>query len=218
MAVQVNIATLLSNDEVVQIRDIATLVPAHHWQDGCTERNQRKHCKHVNTNSEAGLAIGGIVLKAIERHRQFGNASLFARVTRPMLVRYDVGDGYGDHIDTARMGNLRADLACTISINDGHDGGQLRVLHPTAWITYHLESGDAALYPAGFQHHVTPVTKGSRMVIVFWVQSLVRDNAQRELLCGLMTTIWDLANSGASQAHLDAIGATYHNLYRMWSD
>ena len=45
-----------------------------------------------------------------------------------------------------------------------------------------LPAGDMVLYPATSLHRVTPVTRGTRVSSFFWIESMVRDDAQRALL------------------------------------
>jgi len=48
-----------------------------------------------------------------------------------------------------------------------------------------LAAGDAVIYPASSLHRVNPIIKGERMFDVCWIQRLIHDPAQRELLFGL---------------------------------
>ena len=62
------------------------------------------------------------------------------------------------------------------------------------------------LYPATSLHRVTPVTRGARLASFFWVQSMVRDDAQRALLFDLDMAIVRLTrdapgHAGAGVAH-----------------
>ncbi len=40
-----------------------------------------------------------------------------------------------------------------------------------------LKAGDMILYPSTSLHRVAPVTRGERLAVVGWVQSLIRDPA-----------------------------------------
>ena len=42
-----------------------------------------------------------------------------------------------------------------------------------------LPAGDMVLYPATSLHRVAPITRGARVSSFFWIQSMVRDDAQR---------------------------------------
>jgi len=41
------------------------------------------------------------------------------------------------------------------------------------------------IYPASSLHHVQPVTRGMRLAAIFWIQSLVRKNDDRQILLDL---------------------------------
>jgi PKHD-type hydroxylase len=56
------------------------------------------------------------------------------------------------------------------------------------------------------------------MACFFWVQSLVRDPAQRQLLFDLDTSIQALTRSGADRDALLRLTGTYHNLLRRWAE
>jgi len=80
-----------------------------------------------------------------------------------------------------------------------------------------LAAGDMVLYPATSVHEVTPVTRGTRIASFFWVQSLVRDDAQRALLFDLDMAIVRLTRDAPGHASLVGLTGTYHNLLRMWA-
>jgi PKHD-type hydroxylase len=81
-----------------------------------------------------------------------------------------------------------------------------------------LPAGDAVLYPAGSLHHVSPVTRGERLVAVTWVQSVVRDPARRELLYGLNAAREALLARAPQADETAQVNAAYLNLVRMWSE
>lgn len=82
-----------------------------------------------------------------------------------------------------------------------------------------LSAGDLILYPASSVHWVTPVTSGARTSAFFWIQSLVRDEAQRGLLFDMDLAIQNIALRTAQDdpAVISLTGA-YHNLLRMWAE
>ena len=82
-----------------------------------------------------------------------------------------------------------------------------------------LPAGDMVLYPSTSLHEVTPVTKGARVSSFFWLQSMVRDNAQRTILFDLDQTIQTLAGrAGADDPEVVRLTGIYHNLIRLWSE
>ena len=81
-----------------------------------------------------------------------------------------------------------------------------------------LPAGDLILYPASSLHHVTPVTRGTRLASFFWVQSLVRDAAQRALLFDMEAAVGSLLRERPDDPALVVLTGTYNNLLRMWAD
>ncbi len=80
-----------------------------------------------------------------------------------------------------------------------------------------LPAGDLVLYPSTSVHRVTPVTRGARVACFFWVQSLIRDDAQRALLFDLDMSIVRLTQDVPGHAALVTLTGSYHNLLRMWA-
>ena len=141
---------------------------------------------------------------------------------RPMFARYQVGMGYGDHIDGAIMGQppdiLRGDVAVTVCLTDAseYEGGELIMDTaglPQAWKG---RAGDVITYAADTLHRVAPVTKGVRDVAVLWVQSLVRDAARRRILFDLRLALDTLDQTGQQGPHVEGLRRSYFNLIRMW--
>jgi PKHD-type hydroxylase len=81
-----------------------------------------------------------------------------------------------------------------------------------------LPAGQMVLYPATSRHRVTPVTRGVRLASFFWVQSMVRDDAQRALLFDLDMAIVRLSRDVPGHAALVDLTGSYHNLVRMWGE
>jgi PKHD-type hydroxylase len=141
---------------------------------------------------------------------------------RPMFARYQVGMGYGDHIDGAIMGQppdlLRCDVAITVCLNDSseYEGGEL--IMDTAGLpqVWKGRAGDVISYAADTLHRVAPVTKGVRDVAILWVQSLVRDPARRRILFDLRLTLDTLDQTGQQGPHVEGLRRSYFNLVRMW--
>ena len=77
-----------------------------------------------------------------------------------------------------------------------------------------LPAGHLVLYPASSLHHVRPVVRGARLASFFWIQSLVRDDAERALLFDLDTAIQKVADHPAAVP----LTGVYHNLLRRWAE
>src|SRR3546814_15216543 len=62
------------------------------------------------------------------------------------------------------------------------------------------------------------LTRGARLASFFWVQSLIRNDAQRRMLFELDASIQALTQSGADRAALLQLTGIYHNLLRLWAE
>ena len=97
-------------------------------------------------------------------------------------------------------------------------GGELLVEDSYGTHSVKLPSGDLVLYPATSLHKVNPVTRGVRVASFFWVQSMVRDDAQRTLLFDLDMAIVRLTRDAPGHEALVSLTGSYHNLLRMWAE
>ena len=115
---------------------------------------------------------------------------------------------------------LRTDLSCTLFLSapDDYDGGELEVVDTFGTHEVKLPAGDLILYPSSSLHRVLPVTRGARVSSFFWVQSLVRDDAQRALLFEFDQRIQRLRAQLGDSEDVLALTGQYHNLVRMWAD
>jgi len=189
-------------------------------QGALVKRNQQ-----LPDASPLRAELGREVLAACARHPKFHAATLPVKILPPRFNRYAGGGTYGEHIDGAVMAlpdgsQLRSDIACTVFLTDpeNYDGGELIVDDTYGEHEVKLPAGDAIVYPASSLHRVEPVTRGARVAAFFWIQSLVREEAQRRTLLQLDTAIGMLSASGADAAAVKQLTGVYHNLLRGWSE
>jgi PKHD-type hydroxylase len=207
---------------------IAERIAMLEWRDGRetagSVARQVKRNEQAAMNSPAGRALqdelshvvsDNIVVKAAAQPRRFS----------PVIIsRTGVGGKYGAHVDNALMGRgaqrLRTDLSFTLFLTPSseYEGGEL-VIH-AAGMTQELkgEAGNLVLYPSGSIHEVKPVTKGTRIVCIGWIESTVADPAQREMLFDLENLRTALRQQlPAQSAELLTLDKTIANLLRMWA-
>ena len=67
-------------------------------------------------------------------------------------------------------------------------------------------------------HQVTPVTRGERVASFFWIQSMVREDAQRRLMYEMDLSIRRLTQDVPDHPALVQLTGVYHNLLRRWAD
>ena len=61
-----------------------------------------------------------------------------------------------------------------------------------------------------------PVTRGERLACFFWVQSMVKDDAERAMLFDLDRAIRILGGGDANHPAILRLTGLYHNLVRKW--
>lgn len=206
----------------------AALVGAD-WQDGKTTAGPQSASVKANQQlapaDPAAKAWAAEISAALARHQGFTAAALPHRMTAPMFNRYAPGNQYGTHIDNAvrteGRERLRSDLAATLFLADpaSYDGGELIVETGFGAPAVKLPAEQMLLYPATCRHRVAPVTRGVRLAAVFWVQSMVRGDAERTLLLDLDRSLQALMlELGPNHAQLLPLTAVYHNLLQRWAE
>jgi PKHD-type hydroxylase len=165
-----------------------------------------------------------IIMASLGHNETFRFAALPHRVADPIFARYEPGMTYGDHVDDPIMGTtgprFRTDVSMTVFLNapETYDGGELVVRTPFGDKRVKLSAGDAVVYPSSSLHHVAPVTRGERLVALTWIQSYVRDPAQRELLYELNLAREELLRDAPEAETTGYVDRSYANLLRMWAD
>ena len=183
-----------------------------------------KHNLEANRESKEISQVDNLVMGSLVRHPDYRAGALPLRVAAPFYARYQPGMRYGDHVDDPVMGAdgalYRTDVSITIFLNepDEYDGGELVVRGNFGDQRVKMPAGDAAMYPSSSLHHVAEVTRGERLVAVTWVQSLIRDPAQRELLYELNRVREKMLADSSETEEAVIVNRAYVNLVRMWGD
>jgi PKHD-type hydroxylase len=165
-----------------------------------------------------------IVMASLGHSETFRFGALPRRVADPIFARYQPGMGYGDHVDDPIMGStgprFRTDISMTIFVNEpeAYDGGDLTIRTSFGEKRVKLPAGGAVIYPSSSLHRVAPVTRGERLVALTWIQSYVRDPAQRELLYELNLARERLLRDAPEEQTTGFVDRSYANLLRMWAE
>lgn len=184
---------------------------------------QVKNNREVSHGDPIIDALNQIVMGNLVRHKIYQRAALPSRVASPFYACYETGMDYGEHIDDPIMGNqqrYRSDLALTIFLNDPseYEGGELVIQTEYGDQGIKYAAGDAVLYPATTRHRVEKITQGKRLVAVSWVQSLIKDNEQRNILYQLSCAREKLLRKQPEEEHTKQVDWAYVNLVRRWSE
>ena len=214
-----------------QLRQAQALLADAPWQDGRASAGGQaarvKNNAQLPPDCESARQLRAQVVQALDRSPMFLSMALPKRIFPPHINLYsDQRNHYGAHVDNAirllpQQGqNLRSDLSATLFLSDpqSYDGGELVIGSGLAEQRIKLPAGHMVLYSAGSIHRVTPVTRGQRVAAFFWIESMVRSDAQRQLLHELDMSILALRQRQGDDATSVALTGTYHNLLRMWAD
>ena len=221
------IADVLTGDQVAQARRV---LDRAEWVDGRhTAGHQSARAKdnqQLAEESPDARQLGEMLLSALQASPLFLSAALPLRVFPPLFNRYQGGQSFGTHVDnavrqvTGTPHRLRTDLSATLFLSapGEYDGGELVVEDTYGVHSIKLPAGHLVLYPASSLHQVRPVTRGARLASFFWVQSMVRDDAERTLLFDLDTAIQRLTADQPDHAAAVPLTGVYHNLLRRWAE
>ena len=220
------IPDVFSPEQVVQAR---RLLSQADWVDGrVTAGHQSARSKdnlQLPEDHPVARQVGDMILSSLQRNPLFISAALPLRVFPPLFNCYESGQSFGNHVDNAIRQvrgtglSVRTDLSATLFLADPeeYDGGELIVEDTYGVHSVKLPAGHMVLYPASSLHNVTPVTRGTRLVSFFWLQSMVRDDGERTLWFDLDTAIQRLTLDLPDHPSAVQLTAVYHNLLRRWA-
>ena len=219
-----SIDQILSADELAEIEQVLSHAE---FVDG--KLTAGWHAKLVKNNRQLKAGTTEKVLKSKIRTALNKNA-LFQSAIRPRSIhsllfsQYQEGMSYDTHVDNALMmgasGLCRSDVSFTLFLNspDEYEGGELIVEGVQSEQSYKLETGSAIFYPSTTLHRVNPITKGTRLVVVGWLQSVVRDGSDREILFDLETARRAIFAKSGKTPEFDLVSKSIANLLRKWAE
>jgi len=201
------------------------------WEDGRKtagpEARVVKNNLQLPHKSEAAEKIRLMILEGLNHSNLFFSAALPKKIFTPRINCYNTEHPtYGSHYDNSIMirhetqERVRTDLSCTVFLNnpDDYEGGELLIRDRDAQHKVKLAAGDGILYLGNTLHEVCPVISGKRLASFFWIESMVRDSTQRQLLHDLDMTILKLRSDLGESPETMRLTGTYHNLLRLWAD
>ncbi|WP_372881709.1 Fe2+-dependent dioxygenase [Psychromonas sp.] len=219
---------VFSKEEVAQFRAHLDSAP---WQDGRlsagSQAQSQKQNSQLNVDSLVARKLSDKILSVLARQPTFVSAALPLKILPPMFNRYGSGDGYGFHVDNAvrivpgSSIRIRTDLSATIFFSEPeqYEGGELEIESSCGNQLIKLGAGDMILYPSTSLHRVRPVCKGQRFASFFWIQSMIRDHEQRQILFDLDQSVQSLTiQHGHDHTDVVRLSAAYHRLIRQLAD
>ncbi len=220
----VRIPSVLSHEALTQAHKI---IGTEKFVDGKLSAGHAarrvKNNEEIDVQSNGLAQLNNIVMSGLVQHPLYRAAVLPFKVAAPYYARYQAGMSYGDHIDDPIMQAdtpYRSDVSITIFLSDpaDYDGGELVVRTSFGEEEVKLPAGDAVAYPSSSIHHVNEVIKGTRLVAVTWIQSMVRDPRKREILYDLYQARESMLANLPDDDITKKVDHSYVNLVRMWSD
>lgn len=174
----------------------------------------------LDAESPVRKELAQIVGGALGRHPDFSALAFPQKVAIPTFARYEAGMEYGNHIDAPFLsgGTIRADLSITVFLSppDTYDGGELVLDLTGTPVMVKLGAGDAYIYPTTYLHRVAPVTRGTRLVAVSWIQSHLPDERQRQIAVQLNSVKQVLERDPNRRTEADTLRGALSNLLRQW--
>ena len=223
----VRIPQVLSAQEVTDCRKALETAD---WGDGKATAgylsSRVKDNVQVPEGHPVARRLGDMILDALDKNQLFISAALPLKVVPPLFNRYTGGQQYGGHVDGAvrpvfgTPHRVRTDLSATLFLSEPseYDGGELVVQDLLGESRIKFPAGDMVLYPGTSVHRVEPVTRGVRLASFFWIQSMVREDAKRDLLFQIDTSLQQLGRDVPDHGAVVQLMGVYHNLLRLWSD
>jgi PKHD-type hydroxylase len=221
------IPNVLNPEQVSRFR---SRIDAAHWVDGNVtsghQSAQAKYNEQLPEESVEAREIGEEIVRALGSKPLFFSAALPKHVYPPLFNRYRSEMTFGNHVDAAMRVHgltgrrIRTDISATLFLTapEDYDGGELLVEDTYGVHSVKLPAGDMVIYPATSLHRVTPVTRGARVSSFFWIESMIRDDAQRALLFDMDMALVRLNQQAPGHPSLITLTGCYHNLLRMWGE
>lgn len=223
-----HIPNVLSKEQVAEFRQ---MMETANWVGGKvtagTLSASVKQNQQLSEQDPLTHHLSELVIQAIWKNPVFQAAALPCQIIPPLFNRYDEHESFGFHVDNSirlirgTAQQMRTDLSCTLFLSEPeeYDGGDLVIEDTYGYHEVKLPAGDVVLYPATSLHEVSSIIRGTRFASFFWVQSMIRDDAERHMLFNLDQSIQNLRMQLGDQ-HEEVVKLTnlYHNLMRKWAE
>ena len=203
-----------------QCQAILDKVENGEWTDGRTTAGAQARDGKINEQiahtSATRAEIQNLVQQAMWANPAIKSFCVPRKLHRFLISRTRTGGGYDSHVDNAYMSSGRSDLSFTLCLSDQQSftGGSLEVDTVTDSLELALQQGDIVIYPSSTMHRVNTVTSGERVVCVGWIESYLKNEADRVTLFQLDTGARGLLAKHGRSEELDLVFLAYTNLLR----
>ena len=203
-----------------QCQAILDKVENDEWNDGRTTAGANARDGKINEQiaytSPVRAEIQNHVQEAMWAHPAIKSFCVPRKLHRFLISRTKTGGGYESHVDNAYMSSGRSDLSFTLCLSDhqSYTGGSLEVDTVMDSLDWELQQGEIVIYPSSTMHRVNKVTSGERIVCVGWIESYLKNEADRVTLFQLDTGARGLLAKHGRSEELDLVFLAYTNLLR----
>lgn len=223
-----HIKGLLSQEETGSIRAALKSLPFSDGRSTAVGMTRlRKHNMQLDPSHPEAQRWSSFILDKLARSEAFSQVAWPKKIQPFRFCRYDEGMSYGEHVDLPSMGEqtgtpMRTDLSMTVFLNplEDYEGGQLAIYDENGSRKVRGAPGDAIIYPSNRVHAVEPVTRGTRLVAISWLESRVRDERERQFLYEMGRSLVGLerrlVGDEAAQADLLRLRNCLYDLTRRW--
>lgn len=219
------LSNVLDSSKLNNIREMLTKVTFIDGKHSAGQVASRvKKNEEMQQGTQQAEYLDHLVMGSLAENADFRSSALPYRVAQPVFARYTQGMQYGNHVDDPIMGGgaekFRTDVSITVFLNepDDYEGGELIISTSYGEKAIKLPAGSAVIYPSSSVHRVAEITRGERLAAIVWLQSMVRDPIQRELLYELDQARNTLLGSSPESLETQQVDHSYVNLLRMWSE
>ncbi len=223
-----HVPSVLTKQQVQSIRH--AMQQDNQWVSGKASAGSQaikiKDNLQLNTESKLYQELCEGLTQAIKNNLLIQSFALPKDILPPMFNCYQDSGHYGNHVDNAiqflpdNKRPIRTDVSITIFLAepDEYEGGELIIEDTYGSHEVKLDAGDAIVYPSTSLHRVEPVTKGARIAMFSWMQSMIKSDWQRTMLFELDMTIMALRKKLGDDTEVLSLTHHYHNLLRQWGD
>ncbi len=218
---------LLDRQSLQQIQEE---LAAAEWSDGRGSAGYLSQTAKQNLqlapDNPIAQKLSGRLLQVLNSNESVIAFALPLHYVPPQFNLYRDGQHYARHIDgsirpvDSENFTVRTDLAGTVFLSDpeSYQGGELCVEDGQESREIKLSAGEVCIYSSRHVHQVKSVSSGQRLAAFFWIQSLVRNDSQRQILHELDKTIQRMGQANPSDENVVNLANIYHNLLREWAE
>ncbi len=215
------------------------LLETQEWKEG--KARTEELTGFIKKNKELKPKIDGELVTAVSAkitqkmvsNVEFNSRTCLLKMTGVKFNKFDapekgeVEQEYKRHTDAPWMGPVRTDFTVVLLLSDPDtfDGGLHCVQDPLTneiW-EFELKQGECLVYETGYAHWVTPLTKGTRICALGWVESQITSERERGLLNTLRVMSHELEVKMLAEKDVPEyrkwfvdVGVVHSGLYRLW--